>query len=238
MYFTYYMLGIILLPGIILAVYAQAKVTSNFNKYKHINYSQTKPVCEKVRFFLDAMGMYDVKVTKTQGFLTDHYNPKTETIALSEEVYNSTSVASLGVACHEIGHVLQKKQGYALMKFRSFLIPFINIGSFLMWPLVILGLILEFSQYFYTGRVLLIIGVVIFGLSVLFSALTLPIEKDASKRAYKMLVEAGELTTEEGEGVKAVLDAAALTYVASLIISILSFARFALSIFLTLRNRD
>lgn len=238
MYFTYYLLGIILIPGIILAIYAQSKVTSSFNKYKHVNYSQTKPVHQKARFFLDAMGMYDVKITKTRGFLTDHYNPKTETIALSEEVYNSTSIASLGIACHEIGHVLQKKQGYPLMKLRSFLVPFINIGSVLMWPLVILGLLLEFSQYFTAGRVLLIIGVAIFGLSVLFSALTLPIEKDASKRAYKMLVETGELTQEEGEGVKAVLDSAALTYLASLIISILSFIRFALSIFLTLKRDD
>ena len=236
MYITYYLLGIILLPGIIFAVYAQSKVNTNFNKYKQINYSQTKPVHEKARFFLDAMGMTDVKVTRTSGFLTDHYNPKTGTVALSDEVYNSTSIASLGIACHEIGHVLQHKQGYKLMKLRNWLIPIINIGSFLMWPLVILGLILEFTQYFYTGKVLIIIGIVIFGLSVLFSALTLPIEKDASKRAYKMLVETGELTEEEGKGVKAVLDSAALTYVASLLVSILSFIRFVLAIFLSSRR--
>lgn len=236
MYITYYLLGIILIPGIIFAVYAQAKVTSSFNKYKKVEYSQTKPVHEKARFFLDAMGLVDVKVTKTSGFLTDHYNPKTETVALSDEVYNSTSVASLGIACHEIGHVLQHKQGYGLLKLRTFLVPIINIGSFLMWPLVIIGLFLEFTQYFYTGQILIIIGIVIFGLSVLFSAITLPIEKDASKRAYKMLVETGELTQEEGEGVKAVLDAAALTYVASLIVSILSFIRFVLAIFLSSRR--
>ena len=236
MYVIYYLLGIILLPGIIFATYAQCKVNSKFNKYKEVYYSQSKTVHEKARFFLDAMGMYDVKVTHTSGHLTDHYNPKTETVALSDEVYNSTSVASLGIACHEIGHVLQHKQGYPLLKLRTFLIPIINIGSFLMWPLVIIGLLLEFTQYFYTGKVLIIIGIVIFGLSVLFSALTLPIEKDASKRAYKMLVETGELTQEEGEGVKAVLDAAALTYVASLLVSILSFVRFVLAIFLSSRR--
>ena len=236
MYLTYYLLGIILLPGIIFAVYAQSKVTTNFNKYKKVQYSQTKPVYQKARFFLDAMGIYDVKITQTSGFLTDHYNPKTETVALSSEVYNSTSVASLGVACHELGHVLQHKQGYPLLKLRTFLIPIINIGSFLMWPLVIIGLLLEFTSYFYAGKVLTIIGIVIFGLSVLFSALTLPIEKDASKRAYKMLVETGELTQEEGEGVKAVLDAAALTYVASLVVSILSFVRFVLAIFISRRD--
>ena len=236
MYFTYYLLGIILIPGIIFAVYAQGKVNASFNKFKRVDYSQTKPVSEKARFFLDAMGMYDIKVVKTKGHLTDHYNPKTETIALSEEVYDSTSIASLGIACHEIGHALQKKQGYALMKFRTFLIPFINIGSFFMWPLVILGIMLEFLQYTNVGKIFLITGVVIFGLSVLFSALTLPIEKDASRRAYKMLVETGELTQEEGQGVKEVLDSAALTYVASLLISILSFIRFVLSIILTLRK--
>lgn len=236
MYFTYYLLGIILLPGIIFAVYAQSKVTSNFNKYKQVNYSQTKPVHEKARFFLDAMGMTNVKVTRTSGFLTDHYNPKTETVALSDEVYNSTSIASLGIACHEIGHVLQHKQGYKLLKLRTFLIPIINIGSCLMWPLVIIGLILEAMLYTSVGNALIIAGVVIFGLSVVFSAITLPIEKDASKRAYKMLVNTGELTQEEGEGVKAVLNAAALTYVASLLVSILSFIRFVLAIFLSSRR--
>ena len=236
MYITYYLLGIILIPGIIFAIYAQTQVNTNFNKYKQVHYSQTKPVHEKARFFLDAMGAYDVKVTKASGFLTDHYNPKTQTVALSDEVYNSTSIASLGIACHEIGHVLQNKQGYPLLKLRTLLIPIINIGSFLMWPLVIIGLALEFTQYFYTGKILIIIGIVIFGLSVLFSAITIPIEKDASKRAYKMLVETGELTQEEGEGVKAVLNAAALTYVASLVVSILSFIRFILAIFLSSRR--
>ena len=236
MYLTYYLLGIILLPGIIFAISAQSKVNTTFNKYKEVNYSATKTVSQKARFFLDALGLTDINIKRTSGFLTDHYNPKTKTVSLSDEVYDSTSVASLGVACHEIGHVLQHKQGYPLLKLRTWLIPIINIGSFLMWPLVILGLLLEFTQYFYAGQALIIIGVVIFGLSVLFSAITLPIEKDASKRAYKMLVETGELTEEEGKGVKAVLDAAALTYVASLLISILSFIRFVLAIFLSSRR--
>lgn len=236
MYYIYYLLGIILIPGLIFAGYAQTKVSTNFNKYKQIHYSQTKTVSQKARFFLDAMGLSDIQVTKTSGFLTDHYNPKTKTVALSSEVHDSTSIASLGIACHEIGHLLQHREGNLLLKLRSLLIPIINIGSFLMWPLVIIGLILEFTQYFYTGKVLIIIGIVIFGLSVLLSALTIPIEKDASKRAYKMLVETGELTQEEGEGVKAVLDAAALTYVASLVVSILSFIRFVLAIFLSSRR--
>ncbi|MBQ8522837.1 MAG: zinc metallopeptidase [Clostridia bacterium] len=237
MYITYYLLGIILLPGIIFAIYAQSKVSSSFNKYKQVDYSQTTPVHQKARFFLDAMGLVNVKITKTSGFLTDHYNPKTETVSLSDEVYNSTSIASLGIACHEIGHALQHKQGYKLLKLRNLLIPIINIGSFLMWPLVIFGILLEALQYTSWGQALIIAGIVIFGLSVLFSAITLPIEKDASKRAYKMLVETGELTQEEGEGVKQVLNSAALTYVASLLVSILSFIRFVLAIFLS-RNRD
>lgn len=235
-YWIYYMLGIILLPGIIFAIYAQNKVSSSFKKYKNVTYSNTKPVHEKARFFLDSLGLFDVKITKTSGFLTDYYNPKIDTIALSDEVYNSTSIASLGIACHEIGHVLQHKKGFFPLKLRNIFIPIIKISSFLMWPLVILGLILEFTQYFYTGNVLIIIAICIFGLSVIFSALTIPIEKDASKRAYKMLVETGELTQEEGEGVKEVLDSAALTYVASLVVSILSFIRFILFIFVSRRD--
>ena len=237
MFITYYLLGFLLLPGLIFAIYAQSKVSSSFNKYRDVNYSQTKPVYQKARFFLDAMGAYDVKVTHTSGFLTDHYNPRTKTVSLSSEVYNSTSIASLGIACHEIGHVLQHKQGYKLLKLRNLLIPIINIGSVLMWPLVILGFLLEALQYTSVGNAFIIAGIVIFGLSVLFSALTLPIEKDASKRAYKMLVETGELTQEEGEGVKEVLNSAAMTYVASLVVSILSFLRFVLAIFLS-RKRD
>ena len=237
MYLTYYLLGFILLPGIIFAFYAQSRVNSSFNKYKDMNYSKAQLVHERARFLLDSMGCSHVKITRASGHLTDHYNPKTETVALSEEVYNSTSVASLGIACHEIGHVLQKKQGYPLMKLRTFLIPIINFGSFLMWPLVIIGLLLEFTSYFYTGQVLIIVAIVIFGLSVLFSAITIPIEKDASKRAYKMLVKTGELTEQEGEGVKKVLDSAALTYIASFTVSLLSFIRFLLYIFIS-RKKD
>lgn len=235
-YYTYYLLGILLIPGIIFSIYAQSKVSSSFKKYRDVTYSNTTPVHQKARFFLDVLGMYDTKITNTKGFLTDYYNPKTDTIALSTEVYNSTSVASLGVACHEIGHVLQHKKGYWPLKLRSFLVPIINISSYLMWPLVIIGLILEFTQYFYTGKIFIIIGIVIFGLSVLLSLITIPIEKDASKRAYKMLVDTGELTEEEGKGVKEVLDAAALTYVASLVVSILSFIRFLLFIFISKKD--
>lgn len=234
--YTYYFLGILLIPGIIFAIYAQTRVSSTFKKYKEITYSDSLPVHKKARFFLDVMGMYDTKITQTNGFLTDYYNPKTNTVALSSEVHDSTSVASLGIACHEIGHVLQHKKGYMPLKLRSFLVPIINISSYLMWPLVILGLILEVTQYVYAGKVLIIIGIVIFGLSVLLSLITIPIEKDASKRAYKMLVESGELTQEEGIGVKKVLDAAALTYVASLVVSILSFIRFLLFIFISRKD--
>ena len=237
MYLTYYLLGFILLPGILFAFYAQGKVNSSFKKYNDMNYSHPKLVHERARFLLDSMGCSHVKITYTSGHLTDHYNPKTETVALSSEVYKSTSVASLGIACHEIGHVLQKKQGYPLMILRTLLVPIINIGSFLMWPLAILGLALDLTIHLYTAQILIISAIVIFGISVLFSIITIPIEKDASKRAYKMLVETGELTEEEGVGVKAVLDSAALTYIASFTISLLSFVRFLLYIFIS-RKRD
>ena len=232
LYVIYYLLGFLLLPGIIFAIYAQSKVNSSFNRYKNINYSSTTPVHSKARFFLDAMGITEVQIVKTEGHLTDNYNPKTDTVSLSESVYDSTSIASLGIACHELGHVLQHKKGYAPMKLRNFLIPVINISSFFMWPLVFLGILLEALSYTKVGYWFIVAGIVIFGLSVILSAITLPIEKDASRRAYKMLVGTGELTEEEGKGVKEVLDAAALTYVAGLLISVLSFIRFVLAIFL------
>lgn len=236
-YLIYYLLGFLLLPGIIFAIYAQCKVNSSFNKYKNVNYSSTTPVHSKARFLLDSMGLTDVEITQTNGHLTDNYNPKTSTVSLSASVYNSTSIASLGVACHELGHVLQDKKGYTPMKIRNFLIPVINVSSIFMWPLVILGIVLEALQYTRVGFGFIVAGVVIFGLSVILSAITLPIEKDASRRAYKMLVGTGELTQEEGKAVKEVLDAAALTYVASLLVAVLSFLRFVLSIFLS-RSRD
>lgn len=235
-YWYYYLLGIILLPGIIFSIYAQAKVNSTFNKYMGKQTQTDAPAHKVARHLLDSAGLYDVKVTSCKGNLTDHYNPKTKTVSLSENVYNSNSVSALGVMAHELGHVMQFKDKYPLIKLRSFLIPFINISNFFMWPLVILGLIFEFASTTSIGMIFIIIAIVIFSLSTILSLITLPIERDASKRAEKLLYDTSILTSEECENVKEVLASACLTYVAGLVTSILSLVRFILYILMITKH--
>lgn len=235
-YDWYYMLlGIILLPGIILATWAQTKVTTNFRKYDDRPNDLDIPANQLARKLLDASNLSDVKIKSCSGNLTDHYNPKTKTVSLSQSVYDNNSVSALAVMAHELGHVLQYKNKYFLIKLRGFLIPIINIANFFMWPLVIIGIIIEALAYTKVGFILVCIGIGIFALSTILSLITIPIERDASKRAYTMLVKANFISEEEGEGVKAVLGSACLTYIAGLVTSILSLIRFVLFI-LTIRK--
>jgi len=171
-----------------------------------------------------------------KGDLTDHYNPKTNTVSLSEKVYNNCSLSALGVMAHELGHVLQYRDKYPLIKLRTFLIPVINISSFFMWPLVIIGIILEFTTYVTAGAVLIYVGIGIFALSSLFMLITLPIEQNASKRATVLLEGTGILDKEETKCVKEVLDAASQTYLAALVTSLLSLLRFILFISMARRK--
>lgn len=226
----YIALGIILLPGLIMAMWAQNKVTTNFRKYDDKPNDLDIPAHELARKLLDASNLSDVKIKSCNGDLTDHYNPKTKTVSLSEAVYNNNSISALAVMAHELGHVLQYKNNYLLIKLRGILIPIINISNFFMWPLVIIGIIIEAFTYTNAGFILIVIGIGIFALSTILSLITIPIERDASKRAYTMLVKANFITEEEGRGVKAVLGSACLTYVASLVTSILSLLRFVLYI--------
>lgn len=235
-YWYYYMLGIILLPGIIFSIYAQTKVSTSFNMYKNKICEKDIPAHKLARHILDSAGLYDITVKRCKGSLTDHFNPKTKTVSLSEDVHDSSSVAALGVMAHELGHVMQHKDNYPLMKLRTFLVPFINISSYFMWPLVILGVIFEFASTTSIGQIFIISAIVIFSLSTLFSLITVPLEKDASKRAQKLLYDTGILNEEESNNVKEVLSAAALTYVAALITSILSLIRFILYILVITRN--
>ena len=235
-YWYYYLLGIILLPGLIFSIYAQTKVSTSFNKYKDKTATRDIPAHKLARHILDSAGLYNVNVTKCRGSLTDHFNPKTKTVSLSEDVYDSSSVAALGVMAHELGHVMQDKDNYPLIKLRTFLIPFINISSYFMWPLVILGLVFEFASTTNWGKIFIITAIIIFAVSTILSLITVPLEKDASKRAEKLLYDTGILNEEENENVKEVLSSAALTYVAALITSILSLIRFVLYILLITKN--
>ena len=212
---------VLVLPMVILSLWAQIKVKSTYNKFSTV-YSRSGMTAEvAVRKILDSNGLFNVGITRVQGELTDHYDPRTNTIALSDSVYGSTSVAAIGVAAHEAGHAIQHAVGYAPIKIRTSMVPVTNIGSTLSMPLVIIGLIL--GNYY-----LAMVGVVFFALTTVFQLVTLPTEFDASRRAVKALSGYGYLNDEELKGTKKVLSAAAMTYLAALFVSIMSLLRLLL----------
>lgn len=228
MYWEYYIMGVILIPGLILALIAQAKVSVNYKKYNQVMSKKNMKASEVARLILDSAGLKQVAIKKISGELTDNYDPKTQTVSLSSSVYDSTSVAAIGIACHEVGHALQYAQNYAPVKMRMFLVKACNLSNTLLWPLVIIGLVLNIGLNSVAGMVCMWSGVVIFGLSVIFNLVTLPVEYNASGRAKSILSNAEILDSEEMEGVNKVLNAAALTYVAALVVSILNLLRFVL----------
>lgn len=236
MFYLYYILGIVLLPGVILGVWAQSKVYTTFNKYNRIETKHGKQAKDVARFMLDGGGCINTKIKPIKGELTDNYNPSTDTVSLSSSVYNQSTIGAVGVTAHEIGHVFQHKNNYGLVKLRSTLIPIMNVSNFLIWPLIIIGLICELSALFSGADILIYIGVALYALEIVFCLITLPIELNASKRAYNMLVATGEMDTEEAKGVKEVLNAAAWTYVAALVTSILSLLRLLLFLFVIRRD--
>lgn len=216
MFWDYTML--ILIPGLLLGLWAQARVQSAYAKYSRVRTQQGLPAEEVVGQLLRQEGADHVVISRTSGQLTDHFDPRTDTLRLSDGVYGSASVAALGIAAHEAGHALQKQQGYPFLSLRSLMVPAVNIGSTLAWPIFVLGLIFSWEP-------LVNAGIVLFGLVVLFSLVTLPVEFDASRRAMAMLAGSGYLTQDEQKGVKAVLSAAALTYVASFVSALLQLFR-------------
>jgi len=231
-YLVYYILGFVMIPGIILGLIAQSKVVSTFNEFNSTPTEKGKTAKEVAALMLAGAGYHDTKITKVKGELTDHYDPKADVVGLSTNVYDSNSISSIGVAAHEIGHVFQHKQNYAPVKVRSALVPVLNISQFFVWPMIIIGLIFEVAYYSTWATVLIYIGLGFYALSTVFCLVTLPVELNASKRAYKMLVATNEMTEEEANCAKKVLNAAAWTYVASLITSILSLLRVVLFIFM------
>ncbi len=237
LYWHYYLMGIILLPGIIIASWAQIKVDSTFKKYNNILATSNITASELIRALVSAAGM-NIQVTQTSGRLSDHYDSKKKVIALSNEVYHSSSIAALGVACHEFGHALQDQKHYAPFRLRQILIPITNLMSQLLWPLVIIGLIFSFAivDGGLIGSIFIWSGIGVFGGSVLVNLVTLPVEYNASNRAIKLLRETSTLTEEELDGAKKTLNAAALTYVAALLVSILYLLRFLLVVIRLRRN--
>lgn len=238
LYFVYYLLGFVMMPGIILGLWAQTKVYSSFNEYNKVDTKHGKSAKDVARFMLDMGGCVNTKIQPIKGELTDNFNPNTNTVSLSETVYNQQTIASIGVAAHEIGHVFQHREGYAGIKVRNALVPVINFTGYFVWPLIILGLILEMVYYATAANILIYIGIGIYALNIIFCLVTLPVELNASKRAEKMLLATGEMDEEEIKGVKKVLNAAAWTYVAALVTSILSLLRLILFIFMIRGNNN
>jgi len=235
LYFDYYFLGIILLPGIILGAIAESKVQSAFSKNASIFASTGIKAAEAARRLLDTAGLNQVSINRIGGNLTDNYNPKNKSINLSVDVYDSSSLSSLGVMAHEVGHAIQHKQKYFPLMLRRVLVPINNLVSKLLWPIILIGLLTNFVFLFAeVGTIFIYAGIGMFGLTTLITLITLPVELNASKRAYSLLTESGILLDEEIPNVKQVLNAAALTYVASLVMSLLNLLRFVL----IFRDRD
>ena len=226
--YYYVFLGALLVCALF-ASWASIKVRSTYNAFRADKTSSNMTGYDTAVRLLRANDVEGISVEKVEGELTDHYNPKKALVNLSESTYGDDSVASVAVAAHEIGHVLQKKNGYVPYKIRTALVPLANIGSFLAIPLVLLGIVLEIALAANkpgTGINVAMVGVAAYGLSTLFTLVTLPVELDASRRAKNMLIEEGILTDEEMYGAGKVLKAAAMTYVAALATSLVYFLRF------------
>lgn len=230
MYLEYYLMGIILLPAILLAIYAQSKVNSTYSKFSKVVSRSGITAGALVRRLLDTSNLGYIKIKIINGRLTDNYNPVLEEISLSKEVYSSPSISALGVACHEFGHALQKKEGYLPYKFRKVLIPVSRFASSLLWPLVLIGLILNIGAGGSTlmGDIFLWAGIGFFGLMMLLTLVTLPVEYNASNRALTILRSMYIMDDEELSKTKQVLRAAGLTYVASFLVAVLNLVRFLL----------
>ncbi len=204
------------LPGLILALYAQAKVKSNYSKYSKIINSSGYTGADVAQLILRSNGITNVQIRRISGNLTDNFNPKDNCIYLSDGVFGSNTIAAVGIAAHEAGHAVQHAQSYAPVKMRSALVPICNFGAGVSPFLILLG-------YFLQMEVLLFLALGVFLLSVLFQLVTLPVEFDASSRALQAIKQSGVLNPQEQKGAKKVLSAAALTYVAALLQSLLIF---------------
>lgn len=226
---------IVMIPGLLFTLWAQYKVKSTFNQYSTVSAPWGMTGAAVARRILDSNGLRHIPVEMVAGHLSDHYDPRSKVLRLSESVYHSNSVAAVGVAAHEAGHALQDARGYVPLRFRIALVPVCNIGSNLAMPLFFIGLLFGFGTYF--GDWLALAGIAAFSLSVLFQLVTLPVEFNASRRAMRCLAGSGTMSDEQLKGSRRVLSAAAMTYVAALAVGILSLLRLLL-IFGSHQRRD
>ncbi len=225
MYFdkTYFLVII----GVIISMIAQANIQKAFNKYSKIKSKKNITGYQAAKYILDTNSYNDISIKKIGGSLSDYFNPATKEVALSGDSFTDTSIASIAVAAHECGHVIQYKEGYAPLRIKSLLVPAVNFGSKLAFPVILLGIFLSQQR-------LLDLGLILFSLALIFQLVTLPVEFDASRRAIRVIDESGMLHGEELDGAKAMLKAAAFTYVAATLSTALQLLR----LFLLYGNRN
>ena len=209
---------ILVLIGVVLSLAAQAKVRSTFDKYSRVRSISGMTGAEAAQRILHRAGIFDVQIERISGHLTDHYDPRRKVLRLSDSVYDSSSIAAIGVAAHECGHAIQHQNSYIPLMFRNTLVPIVNFGAAIAWPLILIGLLLAGSQ------TLINLGIILFSTAVLFQLVTLPVEFNASRRALLQL-ENGIISREEIGGSRKVLQAAALTYVAATLVAVLQLLR-------------
>ena len=219
-YFDYYYL-ILVVPALLLAIWAQVQVKTTYRKYSRVPNSRGMTGAYAAQAVLNFYGITDVRIERVSGNLTDHYDPRSKVIRLSDGVYNSSTVAAIGIACHEAGHAAQHAENYAPIKIRNAIIPVCNIGSTIGIPLALIGWIFSFS-------ILIYVGLGLYAAVFIFQVATLPVEFNASRRAIKVIDETQLLRDDEIGGAKKVLAAAAMTYVASMIVSLANLLRLLL----------
>lgn len=215
---------VLVLPAMLFAMWASARVNSTFEKYKKTRNVRGMTGADAARWVLDRNGLRNVRIEHIQGSLTDHYDPSANVVRLSDDVYSSSSTAAIGVACHEVGHAIQHATNYAPVKIRTAIVPITNIGAKLSVPLIIIGLLLSSMGEVFV--MIAYIGCALFGLVTVFQLVTLPTEFNASSRALKTIEETNLLQGEELRQAKKVLSAAAMTYVAALAVSLAQLMRF------------
>lgn len=213
--------------GFIIVLYAQIKINSTYGKYKNIKLNKNITGQEVARMILDSNGMNNIHVVETQGELTDHYDPRRKVVRLSKQIFHDNAIASVAVAAHEVGHAIQDKENYIFMKIRSILVPVVNFITYIGYIVAFISSLAGITGY-------LKVSIIIILAALLFQLVTLPVEFDASKRGREQLVKLGVIDGSEEKGVKKMLDAAAFTYVASFISSLLNLLR----LIIMLRDRD
>lgn len=224
-YLLYYIVIICFIPITIVGITASYKVNATFAKYSKVNSNCGLTAAEIARRMLDENGCNHVTIQRGRGHLTDHFDPRSGIISLSESVHDSRSVASIGVACHEAGHAIQHEKKFVFAKVRMALVPVVNFANRMLFPILFIGMIFGFMAFSVLGDIFIWLGIIVFGLSMLFSLVTLPTEFDASRRAQAEL-KAHYFSSVEATGSRKVLNAAAMTYVVSFLMSLLQFLRF------------